>query len=100
MKEIAYPIVSSIATWLLSHYFYRKKHKSELEDKLIKRLDELSQKYIQLNQLYIDLVDEVDLVRAENKRLKNQISCLKKRKERRKNERPISNNTSKSEGCK
>jgi hypothetical protein len=82
MKEFAYPLVSSIVTWLLSHYFYRKKHQSELEDKLIIRLNDLSQKYIELNALYINLVDEVDGLRAENKRLKNQITCLKNRKER------------------
>ena len=77
-----YPLVSSLATWLLSHYYYRKKHKSELEDILIQRLNDLSEKYVQLNALYIELVDEVDRVRTENKRLKNQIACMKKKKER------------------
>jgi cell division protein FtsB len=82
MKEIAYPLVSSIVTWLLSHYYHRKKNKSELEDILMERLNDLSEKYVKLNELYIDLVDEMDGLRAENKQLRNQITCLKKKGKR------------------
>ncbi len=78
MKEdIISVVISSVVTWALSHVYYRKKKKSDLQALLIERIEDLSAKYVMLNEQYTELVVELNAVKIENQNLKNQLISLR-----------------------
>lgn len=80
IEKIIIPVVSALITWLLSHFYYRKERKNDLENKLIERINDLSEKYILLNEKYTNLFEKLNQVQRENKELKSQLISMKKGK--------------------
>lgn len=80
IEKIVIPVVSALITWLLSHFYYRKERRNDLENKLIERINDLSEKYILLNEKYTNLFEKLNQVQRENKELKSQLISMKKGK--------------------
>ena len=80
IEKIIIPVISALITWLLSHFYYRKERKNDLENKLIERINDLSEKYILLNEKYTNLFEKLNQVQRENKELKSQLISMKKGK--------------------
>jgi len=80
IEKIVIPVISALITWLLSHFYYRKERRNDLENKLIERINDLSEKYILLNEKYTNLFEKLNQVQRENKELKSQLISMKKGK--------------------
>lgn len=79
MKDYLFPLLSSLFTFLLTQAYNRKQRKADLESRLLARIDDLSEKYLFLNEQYTDLADKYNKVERENRLLKKQLTCLRKK---------------------
>jgi predicted nuclease with TOPRIM domain len=77
-KEIVGFIITCV-TALFGWLYYRKEKKSDLQTKLLEKIEDLSKKYIELNEKYITLIDEFNTIKIENTELKNQVRELEGR---------------------
>ena len=79
MKDYLFPLLSSLFTFLLTQAYNRKQRKADLESRLLARIDDLSEKYLFLNEQYTNLADKYNKVERENRLLKKQLTCLRKK---------------------
>lgn len=80
MKEYLLPLLGSNGlTFVLSYLYHRKARKADLEDRLLARINDLSEKYLFLNEQYTNLADKYNKVERENRLLKKQLTCLRKK---------------------
>ncbi len=71
------PAVTAFSGWLFGFIYHRKERKSDLTIKLIKRIEDLTVKYIELNTKYMELTYAFCELRNENEKLKAAVLTIK-----------------------
>ncbi|HDP55552.1 MAG TPA: hypothetical protein ENN24_07750 [Bacteroidetes bacterium] len=71
------PTATAFISWVFAFFYYRKERKNDLSAKLFEQLDDLSNKYIELNSKYVSLHLQMGKLQKENNRLKNAIKEIK-----------------------
>jgi sensor histidine kinase YesM len=79
---LIFSLLSSSLTWFATHMIHRREQKNDLESKLLKRIDDLTEKYLELNKMNIELADKFRELEYENRRLKRHIDKLLKAQEK------------------
>jgi hypothetical protein len=58
LTDLLTPIISSGGTFLITNWWNRRELKTDLETKLTKRIEEVSQQFIEVNEKYMLLYEK------------------------------------------
>ena len=74
--NVIIPALSSLLTFLFTHLYHKREVQNDLETKLTNRIEEITEKMIELNEKYLRAIDQINDLRLENRELKRKIEEL------------------------
>ena len=74
--NVIIPALSSLLTFLFTHLYHKREVQNDLETKLTNRIEEITEKMIDLNEKYLRAIDLINDLRLENRELKRKIEEL------------------------
>lgn len=71
------PVATAFTGWLFGFIYHRNERKSDLTIKLIRQIEDLTVKYIELNTNYMELNYQFCELKRENEKLKEAVLTIK-----------------------
>ncbi len=69
-------LISSGATWLITHFYNKNRRKIDTQTRYLEQIDNLNNRVLDLNQKYFVLIEQISQLQVENALLKEQLRQL------------------------